>query len=58
MHEAIKEAVTICKTLLRNGFDAHVINAPLQEELLSAKNSRNRTPNNTDSPDIAMAVIL
>lgn len=44
MHEAIKEAVTICKTLLRNGFDAHVINAPLQEELLSAKNSRNRTP--------------
>ena len=44
MHEAIKDAVTICKTLLRNGFDAHVINAPLQEELLSAKNSRNRTP--------------
>lgn len=44
MHEAIKEAVTICKTLLRNGFDAHVINAPLQEELLGAKNNRNKTP--------------
>lgn len=25
MHEAIKDAVTICKTLLRNGFDAHVL---------------------------------
>ena len=34
MHQALKEAITICKTLLRNGYDAHVINAPLQEELL------------------------
>lgn len=37
MHQAIREAISICKTLLRNGFDAHVINAPLQEELLGAK---------------------
>ena len=34
MHQALKEAITICKTLLRNGYDAHVINAPLQEQLL------------------------
>ena len=36
MHQALKEAITICKTLLRNGYDAHVINAPLQEQLLRA----------------------
>ena len=34
MHQALKDAITICKTLLRNGYDAHVINAPLQEHLL------------------------
>ena len=34
MHNAIKEAIGICKTLLRNGYDAHVINAPLQERFL------------------------
>lgn len=34
MHQALKEAISICKTLLRNGYDAHVINAPLQEQIL------------------------
>ncbi|MBQ9452189.1 MAG: HD domain-containing protein [Desulfovibrio sp.] len=34
MHQALKDAITICKTLMRNGYDAHVINAPLQERLL------------------------
>lgn len=34
MHQALKDAVNICKTLLRNGYDAHVINAPLQEQIL------------------------
>lgn len=34
MHQALKDAITICKTFLRNGYDAHVINAPLQEHLL------------------------
>ncbi|MBQ4566689.1 MAG: HD domain-containing protein [Desulfovibrio sp.] len=34
MHKALKEAINICKTLLRNGYDAHVINAPLQDMLL------------------------
>lgn len=43
MHKALKDAVVICKTLLRNGFDAHVINAPLQEELLNSRN-RNAIP--------------
>lgn len=34
MQQALRDAITICKTLLRNGYDAHVINAPLQEQLL------------------------
>ncbi|MBQ9405685.1 MAG: HD domain-containing protein [Desulfovibrio sp.] len=34
MHQALKDAIAICKTLMRNGYDAHVINAPLQERLL------------------------
>ena len=37
MIQPFKDAITICKTLLRNGFDAHVINAPLQEQLLKQK---------------------
>lgn len=37
MHKALKEAIGICKTLLRNGYDAHVINAPMQEQLLNGK---------------------
>ena len=34
MHPALKAALTICKNLQRNGFDAHVVNAPLQEKVL------------------------
>jgi len=33
MSKAIKSAIGICKTLLRNGYDAHVINAQLQQRL-------------------------
>ncbi|MDR0466015.1 MAG: HD domain-containing protein [Deltaproteobacteria bacterium] len=33
MSKAIKDAVGICKTLLRNGYDAHVVNAQLQQQL-------------------------
>lgn len=36
MYDLFKNAVTCCKTLLRNGYDAHVINAPLQARLLTA----------------------
>ena len=35
MREALKEAAVLCKTLFRNGYDAHVVNAPLQEHLLA-----------------------
>ncbi len=35
MHPALKNALGICKTLSRNGYEAHVINAPLQEKLLA-----------------------
>lgn len=34
MHSALKVGLSICKNLLRNGYDAHVINAPLQEVVL------------------------
>lgn len=34
MLKPLKDAITICKTLLRHGYDAHLINAPLQEQLL------------------------
>ncbi len=35
MNEALKEAALICKTCFRNGYDAHVVNAPLQQHLFS-----------------------
>ncbi|MBQ9537494.1 MAG: HD domain-containing protein [Desulfovibrionaceae bacterium] len=35
MHSALKAALAICKNLQRNGFDAHVVNAPLQEKILA-----------------------
>ena len=50
MHQALKDAVSICKTLLRNGYDAHVINAPLQERLLAA-----RKPGQADLPAVDIA---
>lgn len=37
MHQALKDAVTVCKTFLRNGFDAHVINMPLQADLIAKR---------------------
>ncbi len=35
-----KEAVSICKTILRNGYDAYVINGRLQEEIFAMTNER------------------
>lgn len=49
MHQALKDAITICKTLLRNGYDAHVINAPLQERLL--KHAKQPTVDIACEPD-------
>lgn len=37
MIQPFKDAITLCKTLLRNGYDAHVINAPLQAQLLKSR---------------------
>lgn len=44
-----KEAITHCKTLLRSGYDAHVINAPLQAQLL--KNSKEKAVDIACEPD-------
>ncbi len=38
MSKPIKEAVALCKTIMRNGYDAYVINAPLQERAMDAEN--------------------
>lgn len=34
-----KEATSICKSILRNGYDAYIINAPLQEEIFEVSGS-------------------
>lgn len=49
MHQALRDASGICKILLRNGLDAHIINAPMQEELLAQKRFAREVP----SVDIA-----
>jgi len=36
MPQPIKEAVSICKTIMRNGYDAYVINAGLQRRILGS----------------------
>lgn len=53
MHQAIRDAVAICKILLRNGFDAHVINAPMQAQLMAGQR-----PKNPAEVDIACEVPL
>ena len=40
MHQALKEAATVCKTIARNGYDAHIVNAPLQERLLASRRAK------------------
>ena len=37
MTQPFKDAISLCKILLRNGYDAHVINAPLQEQILKGR---------------------
>jgi len=34
MTAAFKDAITLCKSIMRNGFDAHIVNMQLQHELL------------------------
>ena len=38
MSHVFKDAVTICKTIMRNGYDAHIVNTPLQRELIHSLN--------------------
>ena len=33
---SFKDAITIAKTIMRNGFDAHIVNTPLQHALIEA----------------------
>ena len=56
MHQALKDAITISKTLLRNGYDAHVINAPLQEHLL--ENAKQPTVDIACEPDLDTLIKL
>ncbi len=72
MPQIIKEAITHCKTLLRNGYDAHVINAPLQARLLEENEDKSidiacepdfetlvkMIPNVTQDPDGEAVAIL
>jgi len=34
MHQPLKDAFSVCKTIMRNGYDAYVINAGLQQAIL------------------------
>ncbi|GAU08567.1 HD domain-containing protein [Desulfoplanes formicivorans] len=38
--QPIKDAASICKTIMRNGFDAYIINLPLQQKVLELGTSR------------------
>jgi poly(A) polymerase len=40
MTQPLKDAVGICKTIMRNGFDAYVINARLQQKILDGGSER------------------
>ncbi len=33
---SFKDAITLCKSIMRNGFDAHVVNTQLQHEIIEA----------------------
>ena len=33
---SFKDAITICKSIMRNGFDAHIVNTPLHHLLIVA----------------------
>lgn len=44
MHKALKDAAIICKTLMRNGYDAHIINAPMQELVIDSARKPDKAP--------------
>ena len=49
MSPSFKDAITICKTIMRNGYDAHVVNTPLQHEIIVAT-QKNEIDLSTDIP--------
>lgn len=49
MTPSFKDAITICKSIMRNGYDAHIINTPLQHEILLSTGS-NEIDLATDMP--------
>ncbi len=54
---AFKDAVTICKSVMRNGFDAHIVNSQLQHELMQA-DRRNEIDLATDAPPDELAKLF
>jgi poly(A) polymerase len=54
---SFRDAITICKSVMRNGFDAHVINTPLQHELIELLGSR-EIDLATDAPFAELAKIF
>lgn len=49
MSDPFKEAVALCKTIMRNGYDAYVINARLQKDILAEQKA-------TKASDLAMDI--
>ena len=49
MSPSFKDAITICKTIMRNGYDAHIVNTPLQHEIIVAT-QKNEIDLSTDIP--------
>ena len=58
MRKIFKDAGMICKTLMRNGYDAHIINAPLQEHLLSLEINRKQQPTIDIACDMGIEALL
>ncbi len=54
---AFKDAVTICKSIMRNGFDAHIVNTQLQHELILA-DKRPEVDLATDAPPDELAKLF
>ena len=49
MQPSFKGAITICKSIMRNGYDAHVVNTHLQHEIIEAT-GKNEIDLATDAP--------
>lgn len=54
---SFKDAITICKSIMRNGYDAHVVNTSLQHELITLLGN-NEIDIATDAPEEELARIF